>query len=593
MNRPTTDALAAPSAAPRQATARIAAPTPFVKPSPGSWDLDASHCERPLPRFMRGLFEDGLTSGNRASAEDYGALLDTVEAATVNGFLYICVRPLGAPPEPKRSPPKLLLKLIMFLHPGIRRRLRAATAAFATRRWREDTRRYLEELVPAIEARAEALRAVAVATLDDAALADHIAQTRALILDDLRVHYGTNLARVIPVGDLIAHVRSWIDVPAQDVLATLRGFSPSSTEGLAELTTLAERVRADPDLLARVVAGDDPEAIVAELESRQDPIGAAARAWLDRVGHRVTGFSPGYPSLRESPITLLGALRSTVAGHHLDDALAAGRAAGDRLRARIPEAHRDTYESLLEEARFVYFLRDHCTMRDTALFGLLRRGLLELGRRLVDRGLLDDPEAGLDLAADEVQAVLLGGGEVDFDEVKRWHLWRRHATSEIAPELLGPTPEPPPPVEWLPPVQARMVRALDAYVDAMFGERAAPAPAAPDAGPAPPARVVEGLSASPGKREGIARLVLAPGDFDRVEPGDVLVARITTPAYNVLLPMLAGVVTDRGGILSHPAIVSREYGIPGVVGTRVGTATIPDGARVEIDGDAGTVRILS
>jgi pyruvate,water dikinase len=101
------------------------------------------------------------------------------------------------------------------------------------------------------------------------------------------------------------------------------------------------------------------------------------------------------------------------------------------------------------------------------------------------------------------------------------------------------------------------------------------------------------VPASGGKCVGTARVVLTPTDFSKVSAGDVLVARITTPAYNVLLPLLGAVVTDRGGVLSHAAIVSREYGIPGVVGARDATTRIPDGARVEVDGDAGTVRVLA
>lgn len=78
-----------------------------------------------------------------------------------------------------------------------------------------------------------------------------------------------------------------------------------------------------------------------------------------------------------------------------------------------------------------------------------------------------------------------------------------------------------------------------------------------------------------------------------MQKGDVLVARVTVPSYNVLLPMLAGIVTDRGGLLSHPAIVSREYDIPGVVGSKHATTTISDCSTVEVAGDAGTVRVLN
>ena len=75
-----------------------------------------------------------------------------------------------------------------------------------------------------------------------------------------------------------------------------------------------------------------------------------------------------------------------------------------------------------------------------------------------------------------------------------------------------------------------------------------------------------------GSYEGTARLVSSPAEFDRIQPGDVLVTRMTSPYFNVVLPLLGAIVTDRGGQLCHAAIVAREYGIPGIVGTREATA---------------------
>ena len=87
--------------------------------------------------------------------------------------------------------------------------------------------------------------------------------------------------------------------------------------------------------------------------------------------------------------------------------------------------------------------------------------------------------------------------------------------------------------------------------------------------------------------------VNGPDEFDRIQKGDVLVTESTTEAFNILLPLLGGIVTDNGGLLSHAAIVSREYGIPGVVGTREATERIADGMRVRVDGDDGTVTVLA
>jgi pyruvate,water dikinase len=88
-------------------------------------------------------------------------------------------------------------------------------------------------------------------------------------------------------------------------------------------------------------------------------------------------------------------------------------------------------------------------------------------------------------------------------------------------------------------------------------------------------------------------VVTTTADFSRLVQGDVLIAPTTTPAYNVVLPLLSAVVTDTGGVLSHAAIVAREYGIPAVVATGTATTSIKDGAVVTVDGTRGIVTLGS
>jgi pyruvate,water dikinase len=105
--------------------------------------------------------------------------------------------------------------------------------------------------------------------------------------------------------------------------------------------------------------------------------------------------------------------------------------------------------------------------------------------------------------------------------------------------------------------------------------------------------VVRGTGASAGGAVGVARVVQGREEFARLGGGDVLVCVTTTPAWTPLFGSLGGLVTDTGGILCHAAVVAREYGLPAVVGTGVGTRAIPDGAHVEVDGTTGEVRILT
>jgi pyruvate,water dikinase len=102
---------------------------------------------------------------------------------------------------------------------------------------------------------------------------------------------------------------------------------------------------------------------------------------------------------------------------------------------------------------------------------------------------------------------------------------------------------------------------------------------------------IRGVGASPGRVAGVARVIHGPGEFDQMRPGEVLVAKITTPAWTPLFALAAGVVTDVGGPLSHSSIVAREYQIPAVLGTGVATERIRTEQCITVDGDLGLVTL--
>jgi len=102
---------------------------------------------------------------------------------------------------------------------------------------------------------------------------------------------------------------------------------------------------------------------------------------------------------------------------------------------------------------------------------------------------------------------------------------------------------------------------------------------------------LKGVGASAGTVTAPARVLHGPEDFDQMQPGDVLVAQITTPAWTPLFAMASAVVTDVGGPLSHGSIVAREYGIPAVMGTGVATRRIQSGQIITVDGTSGVVKL--
>lgn len=104
---------------------------------------------------------------------------------------------------------------------------------------------------------------------------------------------------------------------------------------------------------------------------------------------------------------------------------------------------------------------------------------------------------------------------------------------------------------------------------------------------------LQGFAGSPGVVEGLARVVLNPAGLDEVQDGEILIAPVTSPSWTPVFNRVKATVSDIGGIMCHAAIVSREYGVPAVVGTGFGTQQIQTGQRIRVDGDKGTVTILA
>jgi pyruvate,water dikinase len=231
----------------------------------------------------------------------------------------------------------------------------------------------------------------------------------------------------------------------------------------------------------------------------------------------------------------------------------------------------------------MYRLRDERGVySDIWASGLMRRAALAAGRRLASQGRIANPVHIVDAGVSEMQALLAGSGGPSAEELAKRCDYRLSHSAKEAPPFLGPPAPPPPDLSALPPTVARLMAATFISLGQVFGSSEEEHEE----------NVLHGLAASKGIYEGPARRVSGPSEFGRIMKGDVLVTESTTEAFNILLPLLGAIVTDNGGLLSHSAIVARETGIPGVVGTREATERIADGVRVRVDGNAGEVTVL-
>lgn len=174
------------------------------------------------------------------------------------------------------------------------------------------------------------------------------------------------------------------------------------------------------------------------------------------------------------------------------------------------------------------------------------------------------------------------GTENCRDLIARRRTEREHALANPGPPSFGKDPGPPPSVSALPREAAQSAKSTFWLLDRVFE---------PDrSGQAQASHVtLAGVAAAGGSYTGPARVIMGEDEFDKIQPGDVLVCLITPPVWSVLFPSVGALVTDTGGVLSHPAIIAREYGIPAVVATGNATALPKDGQVVTVDGDKGTV----
>jgi len=215
---------------------------------------------------------------------------------------------------------------------------------------------------------------------------------------------------------------------------------------------------------------------------------------------------------------------------------------------------------------------------------LLRYRVLEIGRRLAARGQLDRRDDAFFLTVEEARATLRDG-QPQRALVTRRRGERAFVEQHPGPATYGKDPGPPPPLDALPAEARFTMTALLWYIDRIF--EAAPSSHAQQAG----TRVLGGIAASPGRYTGPVRVVADESEFGKLRPGDVLACPITSPVWSVLFPSIGALVTDTGGLLSHAAIIAREYAVPAVVATGNATALLRDDQVVTVDGGAGRIEV--
>jgi phosphohistidine swiveling domain-containing protein len=342
-----------------------------------------------------------------------------------------------------------------------------------------------------------------------------------------------------------------------DLLSALEDVE--SARPAREIVRIAELVAVEPEVSAIIAAGNR------ELRVKDLPEGVARQAivlFLERFGHRgVREAELAEPRWREDPTLLFDAIRLHLRGrsHSGQEAERRGkaqRAHGERALRQFSLPSRVAVLGLLAVVRNAMRMRERLRDHVVEVLELLRLLACDASRRIAIREPGVGPDAAFFLSIAELHAFLRG----ELRTVRPLVQMRR-AGYERDRSL----PDPPDTfVDYPPPVVA-----LGRHHD-----------------------VLDGLPASSGQVQGMARVLTSTLDIAAFEPGEILIVPAADVGWSPLFLAAGGLATDLGGPLSHACVIAREYGIPAVVNLRVATRTIKTGDRVLLDGDAGRLQVL-
>ena len=363
----------------------------------------------------------------------------------------------------------------------------------------------------------------------------------------------------------------------------LMGYDTMPMRSEKSLYDLADWAKDYPDLSTYLLE-TPAEEITAALERRDQPEIVSTQVWVEwqtrmdahlaAFGHLFYDFDFVKPVPAEAPTPLLETVKMYLRGeganpHERQQKLDEGRKqAVEDLLTRARGLRGWAVRKALGWAQSLGQVREDSYASIGLSYPRLRELLKELGRRTVEAGAIHTPTDIFWLEASEVESFLQPLDDRSALPSMGKVIETRKATAKTAEKLIPPT--------QLPYSDKYMGIPLEVFVPGEGGQEG---------------DKLKGIAASAGRVTGKACVLLGPEDFDQMEQGAILVARVTTPAWTPLFAMAGAIVTDIGGPLSHGSIVAREYGIPAVLGTVAATRVIKNGQQITVDGNAGIVTL--
>ncbi|GAF25002.1 phosphoenolpyruvate synthase/pyruvate phosphate dikinase [Moorella thermoacetica Y72] len=356
-------------------------------------------------------------------------------------------------------------------------------------------------------------------------------------------------------------------------------------DSIRELWKLKEKIKSNPDL-RKLFDLKEPNKIMTalkEVDTGQEFLKDLA-AYQKEYGYKaIYTHEYIYPTWIEDPTPIIEMLINYLDTDY-DFNAAYNKCCQEREQAikdmfdrvKDEQARAKLQKALDLALRMAPLTPDHHFYIDQGTYARMRLVLINIGKALVKAGILEQADDTIFLTYDELRQIAVTPQAFDVKTLVRNRRAEREAAFKIhPPDWVGTV------TRWS--LYEEPYKTLWGFPE-KFEKAAAKAEEVVD--------VVKGLPASPGVVEGIARYVVSPAEFDQVQKGEILICKMTNPAWVVVFTKIAGLVTDAGGVLAHPAVVSREFGIPAVVGTSNATQKIKTGDRIRVNGNTGVVEII-
>jgi phosphohistidine swiveling domain-containing protein len=398
-----------------------------------------------------------------------------------------------------------------------------------------------------------------------------------------KIHWMLNFAQLSATLNLRAVMEKTHGKIDEALLGRLQNSAKDRNwDSIEALWKMKEEAKADPELAA-IFKAETAKEIIAGLEASERGrrfIAERVKPYQKEFGwHAVWSHEFIFPTVYEQMEPVIELVRGYIeTDYDYPKTVAA-------LAADIEAASKEILEGLEGEAleemraaneinlRMAPLTPDHHFYIDQGANAHVRLVLIAIGKKLVEQGHLDDPNDVVFFRYNELRVFMADPSSMDGRAIVAQRKAEREKAYSYRPR------------DWIGTATKSQLAFpylnLWGFPDKFYRKQAAVA------------GQIAGIGASPGVVEGIARVVLKEEQFDEVRAGDILVCQMTNPAWVVLFTKIVGLVTDAGGTVSHPAVLSREFGIPAVVGTTVATSQIKSGDRIRIDGTKGIVEILA